>query len=234
MFRVLITRVILTTLLNHKGVRGSIDVQVWHWEQLCRTVSSLFLLSLECISMVAVPMGYKIVISRALEMYWIYCTRPLGCFTSSGFGAINPIHPLCPWYNYFIYIYMWLDLRKPSVRPVHNMTQNNVLRWAAFTSTFVEMQYDARIDSGPIRALPCVYAFRKLTQHKALCHFVNWPVRDPCVIRAKRIFSSSGPNLSKSRFCHIHVNPSSNCSSRLRRLVVSYKGEISLHNFRPT
>ena len=50
-------------------------------------------------------------------------------------------------------------------------------------------------------------------------------------ICAMHVFSisSSGPNSSKSRFCHIDVNPSCNCSRRLWRLIVSYKGEISLH-----
>ena len=45
------------------------------------------------ISRYVVPSGYKIVISRALGMYGIYCTQP------SGFDVINPSHP---WYNYYI------------------------------------------------------------------------------------------------------------------------------------
>ena len=55
-------------------------------------------------------------------------------------------------------------------------------------------------------------------------------VRDPRVICAMRNFSSSGRNLSKSRFCrYVSNNPSSNCCCCLWRLVVLYKGEISLH-----
>ena len=63
-----------------------------------------------------------------------------------------------------------------------------------------------------------------------------WPdlgkpsVRDPRTIRAICIFSSSGWNLSKSIFCHIHVEqPFSHCYRGLRRLVDLYKGEIGLH-----
>ena len=41
-------------------------------------------------------------------------------------------------------------------RLVHNTTQNNALHCVAFTSTLVETQYDARIDSDPILVLPCV------------------------------------------------------------------------------
>ena len=52
--------------------------------------------------MVAVPTGYKIVISRALGMHGIYWPQPSGCFTPSCFGAINAIHPSRPWYNYYI------------------------------------------------------------------------------------------------------------------------------------
>ena len=54
-------------------------------------------------------------------------------------------------------------------------------------------------------------------------------VRDPGAIRAMHVFSSSGQNLSKSRFCHIHVEQPSNRCSLLRRLVVLYEGEIILH-----
>jgi hypothetical protein len=45
-----------------------------------------------------------------------------------------------------------------------------------------------------------------------------------------RIFSSSGRNLSMSRFViSMSNNPSSNCSRHLRSLVMSFQGEISLH-----
>ena len=40
------------------------------------------------------------------------------------------------------------------------MTQNNALHCITFASMLVEMQYDARIDSGPILALPCVVFLR--------------------------------------------------------------------------
>ena len=42
------------------------------------------------------------------------------------------------------------------LRLVHNTMENNALRCVAFASTLVETQYDARIDLGPILALPCV------------------------------------------------------------------------------
>ena len=34
--------------------------------------------SVLCVSMVAMPMGYKLVISRALGMHGIYCPQPSG------------------------------------------------------------------------------------------------------------------------------------------------------------
>ncbi len=48
---------------------------------------------------VAMPSGYKLVITRALGMHGIYCTQPSG-LTPSCFSAIYSIHPLCPCYNY--------------------------------------------------------------------------------------------------------------------------------------
>ena len=45
---------------------------------------------------VAMPSGYKLVITRALGLHGIYCTQP------SCFSAIYSIHPLCPCYNYNI------------------------------------------------------------------------------------------------------------------------------------
>ena len=51
-----------------------------------------------------------------------------------------------------------------------------------------------------------------------------WDLR---VILAMCVLSSSGQNLSKSRFRHIHVKPPF-CYHRLQRLAVSYKGEINL------
>ena len=44
---------------------------------------------------VAMPTGYKLVISRALGMHGIYCPQPSGT-RPSGFGAINAIHPSRP------------------------------------------------------------------------------------------------------------------------------------------
>ena len=41
--------------------------------------------------------------------------------------------------------------------------------------------------------------------------------------------SISGQKMSKSRFCHIHVQEPFFCYRRLRRLAVSYNGKISLH-----
>ena len=44
-----------------------------------------------------------------------------------------------------------------SLRPlVHNMMLNNALHCAVFASTLVETQHNARIDSNPILAFPCV------------------------------------------------------------------------------
>ena len=55
---------------------------------------------------VAMPSGYKLVITRALGMHGIYayalvlqCTQPSG-LAPSCFSAIYSIHPLCPCYNY--------------------------------------------------------------------------------------------------------------------------------------
>ena len=40
------------------------------------------------------------------------------------------------------------------LRPIHNTTQNNVLRCVAFASPLVETQYNARIDFGaPLRCI---------------------------------------------------------------------------------
>ena len=52
---------------------------------------------------VAMPSGYKLVITRALGMHGIYCTQPSG-LTPSCFSAIYSIHPLCPCYNYNVHI----------------------------------------------------------------------------------------------------------------------------------
>ena len=65
-----------------------------------RVVSVIFLCSLylrQCY--VAMPSGYKLVITRALGMHGIYCTQPSG-LTPSCFSAIYSIHPSCPCYNY--------------------------------------------------------------------------------------------------------------------------------------
>ena len=52
---------------------------------------------------VAMPSGYKLVITRALGLHGIYCTQPSG-LAPSCFSAIYSIHPLCPCYNYNLYI----------------------------------------------------------------------------------------------------------------------------------
>ncbi len=54
---------------------------------------------------VAMPSGYKLVITRALGMHGTYCTQPSG-LTPSCFSAIYAIHPSCPCYNYNVYTYI--------------------------------------------------------------------------------------------------------------------------------
>ena len=49
---------------------------------------------------------------------------------------------------------------------VHNATLNNALRCVIFTSTLVETQHDARIDSDPILAFPYI-AFLRLVVKKS-------------------------------------------------------------------
>ena len=58
-----------------------------------------------------------------------------------------------------------IELSPVTLRPVHNTTLNNVLRYVVFTLMLVEMQHDARIDSDPILAFPCV-AFLRLVVKK--------------------------------------------------------------------
>ena len=48
---------------------------------------------------VAMPSGYKLVITRELGLHGIYCTQPSG-LAPSCFSAIYSIHPSCPCYNY--------------------------------------------------------------------------------------------------------------------------------------
>ena len=61
------------------------------------------------------------------------------------------------------------------LRLVHNTMLNNTLHCVAFTSTFVEMQYDTRIDSDPIIAFPCA-VFLRLVIKKS-------PIINLCVSR---------------------------------------------------
>ena len=63
-----------------------------------------------------------------------------------------------------------------SYRPVHNTTLNNALHRVVFTSTLVETQYDARIDSDPILAFPCV-TFLHLVVKKPPTYLVKKFVR---------------------------------------------------------
>ena len=73
------------------------------------------------------------------------------------------------------------------------MTLYHTLRCVAFALTLVAMQRNARIDSDPILAFLCfaslclitrkllkylleIFAFHKLTQHKALRHIMNRPL----------------------------------------------------------
>ena len=67
---------------------------------------------------------------------------------------------------------------------------HNALHCVAFALMLVAMQHDTRIDSDSILAFLCVVSWCliakkllkilirnfKLTQRKALCHIVNWPV----------------------------------------------------------
>ena len=50
---------------------------------------------------VAMPSGYKLVITRALGLHGIYCTQPSE-LAPLCFSAIYSIHPSCPCYNYNI------------------------------------------------------------------------------------------------------------------------------------
>ena len=52
---------------------------------------------------VAMPSGYKLVITHALGMHGIYCTQPSE-LTPSCFSAIYSIHPSCPCYNYNVHL----------------------------------------------------------------------------------------------------------------------------------
>ena len=75
-------------------------------ERLCVSVSSkrracFSLFSSVLVSMVAMPTGYEIVISRTLGMHGIYCPQPSGTRLLC-FSAINAIHPSRPWYNYYL------------------------------------------------------------------------------------------------------------------------------------
>ena len=95
----------LTTPLGHETLRSSIDV----WE-LDSESGFVYPFRVRCACLwvfyvylyrVAMPMGYKLVISHALRMHGIYCPQPSGRFAPSGFGAINAIvYPSHPWYNY--------------------------------------------------------------------------------------------------------------------------------------
>jgi hypothetical protein len=105
------------SVMRRSAVRSTFES--WLRERLCKSgsskmsVSFLYFSIVLCVSMIAVPTGYKIVISRALGMHGIYCTQPSGRFAPSCFGAINPIHPSCPWYtcNYYIFdIFVYIFL----------------------------------------------------------------------------------------------------------------------------
>ena len=51
------------------------------------------------VTMVVLPSGYKIVITRALGMQGIYCTQPSSRCMPSCFSTINAIHLSHPCYN---------------------------------------------------------------------------------------------------------------------------------------
>ena len=60
------------------------------------------------------------------------------------------------------------------LRPVHNnMTLNNVLHYVVFVSTLVETQHDARIDSDPILAFPCVAFLRLVVKNPPTFLVIN-------------------------------------------------------------
>ena len=91
----------LTTPLDHETFKSSMPFE--NSTQRAALLSALTKISLSflsffsvlCVTMVAMPTGYKLVISRALGMHGIYCPQPSGT-GPSGFGAINAIHPSCP------------------------------------------------------------------------------------------------------------------------------------------
>ena len=68
---------------------------------LCSLINVYIVLLRQCY--VAMPSGYKLVITHALGMHGIYCTQPSG-LAPSCFSAIYSIHPLCPCYNYNLFL----------------------------------------------------------------------------------------------------------------------------------
>ena len=59
------------------------------------------------------------------------------------------------------------------LRPVHNTTLNNALRYVIFASMLVEMQHDARIDSDPILAFLCVMFLRLVVKKSPAFEIIN-------------------------------------------------------------
>ena len=59
------------------------------------------------------------------------------------------------------------------LRPVHNTTLNNALRCVVFTSTLVETQHDARIDSDPILGFPCTACLRPVVKNPRIFLVIN-------------------------------------------------------------
>ena len=74
--------------------------------ELCLEVVSVFFCAVYIVLLgqcyVAMPSGYKLVITRALGLHGIYCTQPSG-LAPSCFSAIYSIHPSCPCYNYNLF-----------------------------------------------------------------------------------------------------------------------------------
>ena len=58
-------------------------------------------------------------------------------------------------------------------RLVHNTTLNNALGCVVFTSTLVEMQHDARMDSDPILAFSCIAFLRLVVKNPWLFLVIN-------------------------------------------------------------
>ena len=125
----------LTTPLGHEMPKSSI---AWArlWERPCVSISSKMSLSFlsfwvfyAYLCMVAMPTGYKLVISCALRVHGTYCPQSSGA-RSSGFGAIKAIHPSLPWYNRLYNVKGRLEeinvLKQETTNSWHSLQPENV------------------------------------------------------------------------------------------------------------